>query len=77
MKTIAAAAPPARSAATWIQICESSTSFITPIPTATAGLNAPPEIAPTVAEDNPFEGPDVDWEEEQAARAEAQGRLLQ
>ena len=31
----------------WSQICEKLTSFMTAMPTATAGLNAPPEIPPT------------------------------
>src|SRR5207249_11576753 len=47
LKVKAATAPPARSATMWIQIWEKFTSFITPTPTATAGLKAPPEMAPT------------------------------
>src|SRR4051812_6597398 len=47
LKSSPATAPPRKSAAKKIQIFAGVESFIRVIPTATAGLNAPPEIEPT------------------------------
>ena len=47
LKASAATTPPAKSPTRWIQTLAPRTRSMTVMPTATAGLNAPPEMAPT------------------------------